>query len=140
MDYVYPTESADPVEADTFDKAIESVNMIALIESGAPADYSGFNEGERLDKIHVCSIILAGRNCSKEASDLYDEIEAEKKALEAIHPCEFTTVASFKTALGEVSNYITVNTWVAKLQLKFSCDTWAEMQTWCSTNYNQEIV
>ena len=140
MDYVYLKPAPEPVAYSELDKVAAAPGMIDIIERGA-LDYKGFEDGDRLGKIDVCSIICGAFDYDlKEVSALYDEIEAEKKVLEAIHPCGFATITEFKAALSEVSNYITVNTWVAKLQEKFGVSTWAQMLTWCSVNYNQEEV
>ena len=140
MDYTYPVPKPEPVVYDEIDKAVIAPLIIELVNRGA-LNYSGFEDGARLPKIHVCSIICANQNLDpKDVSGLYDEIEAEKKALEAISPCSFTTLAKFKTALTAVSVYISVNTWVDKLKTKYGVSTWAEIMSWCAVNQPVEPI
>ena len=138
MDYTYPVPKPEPVVYDEIDKAVIAPLIIELVNRGA-LNYSGFEDGARLPKIHVCSIICANQNLDpKDVSGLYDEIEAEKKTCEALHPCEYTTLASFKTALGGVMTYLSVDKWIADLKIQFKVTTWTAMTEWCAANYSQE--
>ena len=136
LDSIY-LEPKDSAEVDSIDKAVEAPKMIDLIMNGAK-DYKGFKDGEKLSKIHVCSILQAGRD-NVQMGELYDEIAAEKEALKAIHPCEYTTLTKFREALEAVSVYIPVATWIDKLKVVYGCETWTAILAWCQANYGQEV-
>jgi len=139
MDYVYPAVKAEEPVYNAVDKDAIGTAIIDLIERGA-LNYKGFPDGARLPKIHVCSIICSILGCKpSDVKEVYEEIKAEKRALEAIHPCEFTTLTSFRTALEAVSHYITVETWIDKLKTQYGVGTWTAMQEWCAVNYNKEV-
>lgn len=142
MDYVYLKAEDPPPSYDTLPKATVAPDMIDLIEDGAPAGYSGFEEGDRLSKFHVVAIMCADTNYDPDdMAELYDEIEAEKALLTAIHPCEYSVYGDFVSALEAVNQYITVSTWVDKLKIYYDVETWSEMISWCEanyTNYTQE--
>jgi len=140
MDYIYPVENEAPVEYNTVDKDAIGTALVDLIERGA-LNYKGFPDGARLSKIHVCSIICSILGCKpSDVKEVYEEIKAEKQALQAIHPCKFSTLTSFREALEAVSHYITVATWIDRLKAQYGVSTWTAITEWCAVNYNQEEV
>ena len=84
MDYIYLKSKAESASYAVVVKAEVAPMMVELIERGA-LNYKGFKDGARLSKIHVCSIICANQDYNPvDVSELYDEIEAEKKAMASV--------------------------------------------------------
>ena len=128
MDYVYPEAKEVKAESSAIDKAVVAEAMIEIIERGA-LNYKGFPDGARLSKIHVCSLICASFDYGlQDVMDVYDEIEAEKKALEAVSPRDYTTQAKFVAAIEAVTNYIPDAVWFTKLKLKYGVTTWTALK------------
>ena len=140
MDNVYPKPAPPVIGEDEFVRADAVAEIVDLVDNGAREGYSGFNVGDKLDKCQVTSITQArlGITAPKGISNIYDEIEAEKTRLEAIHPCEYETAQAFLAALNEHINDLDKNLWLEKLSVKFGVANWGEMQDWCAVNYNQE--
>ena len=136
---VYPYVPEGP-EIDVIpDEDAFAATMVALREDGAPAGYKGFEEGDDLTRPHVIGIALAGLNAVIRANEIYDAIEQERGAMNAIHPCEYATMTAFKADLTVQSYYLDVDMWVDRLKVVYDVSTWAEMLEWCAANYGQEI-
>ena len=127
MDYIYP-RAKEGIEKDVIDKKVDAPAMVALIEGGAPAGYSGFKEGDRLSKVDVCSIIQSGRNCSREMADLYDEIEDEKKAMAGVRISNIATQTAYVAELDKVKNHLDSAKWLAGVKAEANVSTWTALK------------
>ena len=139
MNNVYPVPAPPVAGEDEFTRADAVAEIVDLVDNGAREGYGGFNVGDKLSKEHVTSITQATLEIEapQGISTLYDEIEAEKTRLEGVHPCEFETLTAYKAALGEQIVDLDVDTCIDRMKIKLNVSTWAELQEWCSLNYNQ---
>ena len=128
MDYIYLKAKVAPVEYSPIDKEVVATAVIDLVERGA-SNYSGFKDGARLSKIHVCSIICANQDYNPvDVSELYDEIEAEKKAMASVRIADCSTQTAYVAELDKVSENLDSAKWLAGVKLDAGVTTWTALK------------
>lgn len=128
MDFVYLKPAPEKAEYLELDKVAAAPGMIALIERGA-LDYKGFEDGARLSKIHVCSIFCANFNYDPaEVSALYDEIEAETKAMASVSIAKASTQTAYVAELDKVKTHLDSAKYLAGVKLSADVSTWTALK------------
>jgi len=128
MDYIYLKAKVAPVEYSPIDKEVVATAVIDLVERGA-SNYSGFKDGARLPKIHVCSIICANFNYDpQDVGDVYDEIKAEKQAMASVKIADCSTQTAYVAELDKVSENLDSAKWLAGVKLDAGVTTWTALK------------
>ena len=128
MDYVYLKAKPEATSYDAFDKKVVAPLIIDLVERGA-LNYSGFKDGDRLPKIHVCAIVCSVQNVDpKEVSNLYDEIEAEKKSMASVKIADCSTQTAYVAELDKVKTHLDSAKYLAGVKLNSDCTTWTALK------------
>lgn len=119
MDGFYP-KVPDIPKVDDIDEPTVAAAIIAGIETG------------EISKEVICGKVLGGmktlKGVGKKVYDLYDRIEAEKKALDSVSPAKYKTEAEFQAALKEAAVYGSDATWYTKLKEVNGVTTWDDLK------------
>jgi len=113
MDYIYPRAKEDAAEPDAIDTTACAADIIAEVEAGEK------------DKIVVCSKVLKGLNAWGAISALYDEIEAETKAMAAV-PVAGTQTA-YVAELDKVKAHLDSAKYLAGKKAEAGVTTWTDL-------------
>lgn len=128
MDYVYPKPKPESNSYDEFDKKVIAPLIIDLVERGA-LNYKGFKDGARLPKIDVCSIICSVQNVDPgKVASLYDEIEAETKAMASVSIAKVSTQTAYVAELDKVKKSLDSAKYLAGVKLANEVSTWTALK------------
>ena len=115
MSSVYPRAAVE--------KAVEAVYPATLAERIIAA-----READPMSsKAQLVGGVLAGSDDVAGFERVWDEVESERAALEAVRVADYATLSKFKTALSKSANRLDVDTWVDALKAVAGVSTWTEL-------------
>ncbi len=118
MPAVYPRGPAPVPEAPPFDEPACVSGILALREA----------------RPNITKVLAAGKLIhvtGGRVPDIYrvwDEIEAERKAMDAISPADHTSASKYVTALAAAAARLDPDTWYEALKVSKGVSTWADLK------------
>ena len=112
----YPTAPIKPEAEEAIDEAVEAAGIIAKMEAGED------------DKITLISKQLAGRDCIRKMTAVYDKVIEEQKALRAVSIAEAKTQTEYVEKLTEKADIADPAKWLAGIKLENEVETWADLK------------
>ena len=112
--YIYP-RAPEPVPEPTQTEADAATILISLREAGVSR------------RMARCKAIKGAGDVAL-VNKVDAEIEAERKAMEAVNVCEYDTITAYKNALQEHQKWLSLTTWADYLKQKYDVTTFADLK------------
>ena len=94
----------------------------------------------KASKAQLVGGVLAGSDDVAGFERVWDEVESERVALQAVRVADYDTLSKFKTALSKSANRLDVDTWVSALKAVAGVSTWTELLSLASETASAEVL
>jgi hypothetical protein len=123
---VYPHAPEAGSSEDKITASTVAQEIIDLRENGAPADHPKYAEGEPMSKNAILSYVLHGKNAPKAVAKVWDDIEAERKALRSVPVTG--TKGDYQAELENKAKYLDSVAFMNGLMEEKEVATWTDLK------------